>query len=634
MALAQQISIDCLVVSVLLAITSAIYNRKSNFKNPFSKTNSSITIYILLAGVFVSLFVLLFSLNKVDPKNGQAFLTVLFLSILHTLQFMLGGYNFKDILASLPRTPENLAVLPYLSFLSVIAPVLTFGFVLSFFKNITAGIRYLSSWFRPFYVISSLNPKSIILAESIRQKSLFATIVFTNCNLSNNETDRTLLLRAQKAGAITFKTDITNLLVFFHIPFLPSKFFIMGEDESTNIEKALFLLERKTFRHKRNASLFVFSTSPKGRLLLNSLADDCTVTVRRINENRQWAYSELLSGALKENPKVVGGTSHISIAIIGAGGYGTELAKAILWCSQLPDYSLELALFDKDPSAEQKFIAQCPAIARNCYKDSQGNNIYFCDEFGFAQFKLKFFCGVNVEDKAFEEKLCQLPNLTSVYVALGNDDKNIEAAITARRTLEKINLYPVIKAIVYSNIKFNSLSNHSLINHKSQNFDITFIGCETKRFSYDTITNELLEEKALVQHINYTQIEKTGVINIDKIVPVPRKDYKKKHSKALQTFRFEYNRNSSEAAAIYGTYIANLPKKYSMETLRIYEHMRWLVYTITEGYEFAPETNHLLKQHECIINANQLLPVNICHDKANIIAYFTLNNKKSEIPKD
>ena len=100
------------------------------------------------------------------------------------------------------------------SILFVLAPILTFGFVLSFFKNISAYKRYITHYNSDVFIFSELNEKSLALAKSLHKndgKNRF--FVFTDVFEKEEEQSYELVEKAKELGAVCFKKDIVFILI-------------------------------------------------------------------------------------------------------------------------------------------------------------------------------------------------------------------------------------------------------------------------------------------------------------------------------------------------------------------------------------------------------------------------------------
>ncbi len=540
------LSVGSLIISTLLAATSHILFKNQKNVKP---------IYILLAGAFIAtLIIMLYVDYKPDIHGGK---TTFFLAVVHSIQVMLLGYDFEFLYEAI-QISNKYADLGYfyLSVLFFLTPVYTFGFVLSFFESITSYVKYLFKWRSDIYILSDLSEKSMVLATSIRKKFPKSLIIFAD--ETSNEYASDLISDSKKIKAVHFKKHITDIGMKFHKKSSKATFFAINEDESANLESALHITDK--FSNRQNTELYVFSTSKEGQLLLDS-AKKGFMKVRRINENKALAYSTLRTKPLLENHTVCNEKKILSTLIVGFGGYGSELTKALLWCCQLPGFELKLNVIDKNPYAESQFRAECPEIML-----LNGNT-----EFGEACYTVNFYNGTDAGTYEFNKIISTLTDTSVVYVSLGNDELNIETAINIRILFERIGVYPVIRAVVYSKIRCHTLSKSSLVNHQGKSYDIEIIGNIDERFSYDTIISEELEAMALKCHLRWS-------------------DSPEEIKQATEQFNeYEYFRNSSMASAIHDKYRES--EKLTGETATITEHMRWNAYMRTEGYVFSGSLN-------------------------------------------
>lgn len=538
------LSSGSLIISLLLAIFAhRIFKKSKNIK----------PIYILLSGAFIATLIIMLYVDYKPAIHGNN--TTLFLALLHSIQVMLLGYDFDLLYESINIAAKYSGLTYfYISVLFFLSPVYTFGFVLSFFESITSYLKYLLHWNTDVYILSDLSEKSFVLAKSIREKFPKSVISFMTVFPDSSEENFDLIEKSKKIGALHFKKDITDIRLKFHSTNTKATFFAINENEPTNLETSLKIINK--FNKRKNTELYVFSTSQEGQLLLDSV-EKGSIKVRRINEDRSMAYSLINNKLITEHYTEKNNKKIISTLIVGFGGYGSELTKALLWCGQLPDYELELNIIDKSPVAESRFQAGCPEIML------LNNNT----EFGESRYSLNFYNDTDVNTYKFIETISNLSNTSVVYVSLGNDELNIETAIKIRIIFERIGLYPIIRAIVYSNIKCQILSKSALVNHQGESYNIEIIGDVNDRFSFDTIINEELETLALDCHLRWS--------NSPEEIETATKQFNE----------FEYFRNSSIATAIHEKYrnLAKLPE----DIASIAEHMRWNAYMRTEGFIFS-----------------------------------------------
>ena len=535
----------------------------------------------------------------VDDTGFVKVLKAILLSAQNALQMFTlnGGFDNINAFFSSGEVNRTLATIytVYATFILIGAPMLTAGFVLSFFKDATALLRYSLLPGREIYAFSKLNARSLALAEDILKDGRRGKIiVFTDVFEQNEEQDFELVLQAKRLGALCFKKDITELGLRYARKNSLRKLYLIGEDEDENIRQALTLIDRHrdTKYDTPLMQLYVFSNNIESEALLNS-ADNGNMKVRRINENRSLALQELKSHPIFENAIEAGGKKKLNIVILGLGGYGAELLKSICWCGQMPEYTLEIHAFDKE-DGEEKIRLHAPDLIKHNGSNKEHE----------AQYHIHFHDGTDVKSTHFFEEISKIQGITSVYVALGDDELNIETAMHVRTALGRIypsngSDLPPIYAIVYSASKTDTVAHsNGLKNMNDEEYGITFIGALRDRYAVDSIEQPELEKLALSIHLFWANTE----------------DEKQK---AIEKFNhYEYYRRSSMAQAVYRELRAQLgyhkmdeatnEGKLNNDLLREYEHRRWNTYMRTEGYILSDSKDHIAKTHPMLISFDEL----------------------------
>ena len=573
------------IVALILmgAISVAINNSNYTKKHRFSLFNA------LFAGVFVAAIIMFYPVHyALEEATAWGIWRAILLSIFNAMQIFAGGCEFSIVREGLTLCPEGLDMLYQIwaATLFVLAPVFTFGFVLSLFKNLSANAKYIASYFKDVYVFSELNERSLVLANDIKAQNKKAVIVFTDVFEENEESTFELIEEAKKLRAICFKNDILVVNFKRHSDQKTISFFAIGINETENLNQALKLVER--YKERENTNLYVFSTNVGSELLLSS-TDQSAVKVRRINEvqslvNRVlYERGEIIFDSARENDE---GAKDISAVVIGMGRHGTEMVKALTWFGQMDGYNLEINAFDKDPLAKEKFVALAPELMSDDY-----NGVYVDGE---AHYKIQIHSGFDVETISFAEEISKIKNATYVLVALGDDEANIKAAVNLRMYFERIKIHPVIQAIVYNSQQKRALED--VKNFKGQGYDIDFIGDRESIYVVDVIIDSELEEDALQRHLKWGE--------------------------EADFWNYEYNYRSSTASAIHmkARVKCGIPgaEKTTEELtpeekniIEVLEHKRWNAYMRAEGYVFSGSTdkssrNDLAKMHHDLVDFSSL----------------------------
>jgi hypothetical protein len=272
--------------------------------------------------------------------------------------------------------------------------------------------------------------------------------------------------------------------------------------------------------------------------------------------------------------------------IVGMGKYGTEMLKALSWYCQMDGYTLNLYGVDRDEAAEDKFAALCPELMSEKY-----NGVFVPGE---SRYTIKVFSGVDTATRTFIELVRSLPQLTYVFVALGDDEDNINCAANIRMLCERCGSKPVIRTVVYSTEENEALDD--VRNYRGQPYGIFAIGDLESSCSEEILMGSELEQLALQRHLKWGQEE--------------------------EFWQYEYNYRSSMASAIHmqarvDCGIPGAEKEESQlseeerDIIEKLEHRRWNAYMRSEGYVYGgtiePEGRYdLAKQHNCLVTFEDL----------------------------
>jgi len=350
------IAIGCMPLSVLAWLKG---------RNSEKKVKQIRLLHWLMVGMFLTAFFLFLALHKgAAEQSALAWPRSFLLAVFNAMQVFATGCEFGVITDSISACPQSLQSVYMAAFamVFVFAPVLTFGFALSLFKNVTSRIRFLGLRGKELFIFSELNEKSTILATDIRKKNPNCGIVFTDVYEDETEENAELRTTAKRLGAVCFSKDILLLSFGRRMGNKQISFFLIGEKESENLNQALKLLE--TYHELDNGRVYVFSTSVESEILLTA-ADKGRLKVRRINEVRSLINRILYEDGCKlfdEAKAGEDGWKHIGAVVVGMGRHGTQMMKSLAWYAQMDGYRLHLTGFDKDPLAQVRFTALAPAL--------------------------------------------------------------------------------------------------------------------------------------------------------------------------------------------------------------------------------------------------------------------------------
>jgi len=246
--------------------------------------------------------------------------------------------------------------------LFVVAPVLTFGFVLSLLKNISYVFKLFLRKKDDIYIFSELNEKSISLAKDIKRQNDKCTIMFTDVYEDGEERLSELVESAKHIGSILTKKDISLINMKNHGRKAKINFFLIGEDGNENLMQASCIIDN--YNEVDNINMYLFSDRLESEVITNAV-DKGKIKIRRINAQRAMIENFLYVDGTKifDNAKENDvGEKKIGVLIMGLGGYGTEMLKGLSWFLQMDGYEFSIDCFDVDKAAESRFCAICPEI--------------------------------------------------------------------------------------------------------------------------------------------------------------------------------------------------------------------------------------------------------------------------------
>lgn len=573
-------SVAVLLITVFLSLIR-LRQKKDTALSPLN--TMLIGVFIASVLVFVPIYAELF---ETEPLPQGWFKTVV-ISIHHAIRLFIVDSDFDIIkdAVSIKNSDIYNVYSCYAAVLFVLSPLLTFGIIISFFKNVSAYQKYLLNYHKDVYVFSALNDKSFALAASIKKNYNQTVIVFAN---EQEETDevKEMMQKIKALKAIWFRKNIQSVKFRFHSPKREIVFVMIDDDEIKNINLGLEII--KQYQNREKTGLYVFSNETEGEVLLSSVPTGL-LKMRRVSDARAFIYYLLDTAGESLFQEAVDtadfpGKKLISCVVVGLGKYGTEMLKSLAWFGQMSGYRLELTAFDKREDARERFEALCPELM-----DEKYNNQF--DDNGESQYKIDIRSGVDAETSVFLREMQHIKAVTCVFVDIGSDEKNIRAAMQVRSALQKRKLHPRIMAVVKDAEKKRALE--GIKNYSGQYYDIDFVGDIQNFYTVGNVIGSDLEKEALKRHLHWGAQE--------------------------EFWRYEYNYRSSVASALHRKMkiiceipgIEKAPEERSQGerlNLRMLEHRRWNAYMRSEGYTYDKQRDNLAKTHPCLLTYEALSP--------------------------
>lgn len=622
------------------------------------KSDEIPVVYKMIGVDFFALLFMFIPICYVDFFAGWSFTVIrpLLVAIHYSIQTFILNAGFEVVRDALVNANEPVKTI-YTTLgavLYVVSPLLTLGAVLSLFKYVLERLKLKAGRKKDTFVFSNLNERSLALARSIRNKDKKAKLIFAESSRQFCEDNSNLKTDADELNAICTEDAISEINLAGKKARL--EFFVMGDDESQNVSETLKLTE--AYKMRKNTKVFVFSGSEAVGIMLDSVEKTELIEaippdkfskasnidpaeyfiLRRVDVNNVFANHTLANIDIfskfreevpalpcswdiekQDNPK----DKVISVLIVGFGKHGKALFKMLLWYCQVKGYFLEVNVVERTEGAFGSvagFTHECPGVmAVNNNRDYEGD----------ARYSIKFFEGVDITNGGLdwvakfreqdakpgdEDKLDTLKRLRrtgAVFVTIGNDERNVGAAIDVRRLMDKLTVnrlrdelqatesdearleklvaeefaaektLPSIYAVVYDESKAKALEKINGLKHYNGNYDISYIGSLNDIYSYDTVFNEETELTGFKFHAMWAKIGEE------------KNEYSKYET-------YEYLRNSSLAQAIHKTtsvkkgFIRADASNLSEEDRKKHrtfeersEHIRWCAYVRSVGYEYS-----------------------------------------------
>lgn len=568
------LSAAVLAAAVIDAAAGAARAR-SSLRGPFQS---------LFAGVFAAVYIgMIPPFAAMFAGESASVLKIALFNVLQTIQVFTINVGADLILDNINSSTTSLSGVysTYMTVLFFLAPVFTFGFIISLFRSALSALGYLLRWKRETYVFSALNERSLTLAEDLRAHHPRALLVFTGVERDDDSAPGETAEAAKKLKAILFPKDMLSFDFARHSRAAQLTLLAIGEDEAENVMLGLRLLER--YRERERTDLFVFSAGAEGELLLSS-AERGKIRLRRVDDVRSLVYRYLYTDGAEIFDSAVpaaDGTREIHAVLVGLGGHGSEMLRALSWFGQMEGYSIVIDAFDRDALAEERFAAACPELMSPRY-----NGVIVPGE---SAYTIRIHSGVEPDTRAFAEAFAALGSATFVFVSLGGDEENISVAAELRMYSERAGYHPVIRAVIRRPEAAEALS--AVTNYRGQAYAIAPVGDLRQMYSEQVLLGTELEQLALQRHLKWGE--------------------------EPEFWQYAYNYRSSMASAVHmrarvhcGVSGAGKPAEQLTESerdaLERLEHRRWNAYMRSEGYVYSgsPEKssrNDLGKMHHDLV---------------------------------
>jgi hypothetical protein len=343
-------------------------------------------------------------------------------------------------------------------------------------------------------------------------------LVFTNVILATNDPSVELVGAARALGAICFKGDIQQLPLHRHGKSATMRFFVIGGDSDKDLLHATAILGDPSYANRRNAHLYLFSDSTESDLVLSQCVGE--IRARRINPARALIYDWLwrdpdatpggkpagidtLLGAADGDGGA--GDPVVSIGIVGLGGYGSEMLRALAWYCQMDTpaggaYQVRIRGFDKDAAVVERLAGECSELIgrRNGIAAAHNQGVRRQD----AVSDIELSGAVDAATPDLARRLLRIDPLTFVFISLGNDAANLDVAVTLCRAFARAGRSAPRMLAVSRNSKLMRRALAPIAaTARPGTLPISFIGDDAELYDQATVIRSDMELNGLVAHM-------------------------------------------------------------------------------------------------------------------------------------
>ena len=462
----------------------------------------------------------------------------------------------------------------YATLITVVNIVMLFfvaGLIVKFLEGPVQLMRMSLSKRRPAYVFPLCNSKTLAIAESIKDPR--TNIIFAYGDREPGQTEKQ---RINDIGGVYVSGSVAGILDRIGRRSKGIEIFLFGDSEVSNLSELEKICDKVGAGVKAPVRIFVELSDTPWDLYDSFLDKHNTpagekLIINFVRTEESFAYNNLLKYSIFENAiQTDENRKDIKVLIVGMNERNLEMLKAVLHLGQMPGYRLTVMVLDES-DGRKRLMAKLPEVYDEC--KTEGEAIY------------RLIYKENVDMEVLEAVGNEYPDFTFAFVNAGNDLKNTGIAVR----LNEMCLRKGRKAgyRIQVNIEDQKIC-------RSWDSDITerldFVGDIKTIYAHDFITMSDIEKGAIAIHeVRYPE----GTDRYRSWVSYCNNEYNR-HSVYARTLSFKH-----KVKIIHDMYDPNdelkgTEKEFDIYRVtktnriwKIYEHMRWNMYTRTRGFVLA-----------------------------------------------
>ena len=506
------------------------------------------------------------------------------------------GNGLDDLVSEEPRLFFDIYALIQLivgSFLVMIAA----GTIIGFFDGPVQYFSLFRGRKKKAIIFNACNKKTLSIVQGALKTRENVLPIFTGVS---DELDSEDKKQIKEMKGIFMKSSIRYALekIKRHSPYI--EVFLFSDDEMTNLEQTGAVLDVLKGENGPTARIYVqLDKTPGGvydgilsRYGFSEAQERVTINFIRVEENCIYnllyrtsifehavdsndylkiEYDSDDENTKKENDEVKPRTEQVKIKdihalIVGYTSYTLEMLKALLHLGQMPGYRLHVALIDEEDHIG-RIRKSIPELE------------FDVERTGDAFYHFRYERGIDFSTSQLDELVDEkYSDFTYVFVQAGDDIQSLDIAmrINAIGFRHKRNLSYRIQAFLFQ-MSTCDRWNPDLIP------GIEPIGGLDWIYSYELITMSDIEKASIAIHkVRYSDKKPWAVYC--------NNEYNR-HSVYARTLSFHY-----KVAILKKDYHSDFTVSGRSVTWRLFEHMRWDMYTRVTGY--SKDSNQLLKDND------------------------------------
>ena len=481
-------------------------------------------------------------------------------ALLKTFNIYLGDGSKRVAYEGHPAFSAWYAIL--VTLVNIVILLFVAGFLLRFFDGPWQRIRLSLRRRRNAVVFSACNEKTLTIAESVRGKRKI--LVFA-CGGKAPEAAEKERINALKG--IRFAGTAEDVLKKLAGRSKRIEVFLFGETEEDNLAELPKICDCAEKAKRGRIRVFVELSETPWSLYDEYLAshnspDGERLVINFVRTEENFAYNNLLRNSIFENAivRAKGEPQEIRFLLVGMNERNLEMLKGVLHLAQMPGFRITVMVIDAGAN-RGKLQSKMPEI----YDES--------DEVGDSVYRILYRENVPLETDRFEAVVSQeFADFTYAFVNAGDDLTNTGLAMRLNALCFRAKRSGYRIQVSIGREEMCSLWNPDL----TKNIEI--VGSRKASYDYGFITMSDIERAAVAIHnARYPR----SVPGNPTWIQYCNREYNR-HSVYARTLNFKH-----KVRLIDERYGGDYGVTERDPVWKVYEHMRWNVYTRTNGLVLA-----------------------------------------------